>query len=55
MASKPLLLSLALQKSKRTKPSAAAGGDEGGVPSLTDDEVQTVRDIITEIDKIKMW
>jgi len=55
MASKPLLLSVALQKAKRTKPAAATGGDDGGVPSLTDDEVQAVRDIITEIDKIKMW
>ena len=53
MASKSLLLSLALQKPKGAagKPHAA----DDGVPSITEEEAQTVRALLAEIEKIKMW
>ena len=52
MACKPLLLSLALQR--RSKPQQQANSDPM-LMSLSEEEMATARDIISEVNKIKMW
>jgi hypothetical protein len=52
MAAKSLLLSIGLKKTKSSTP--APQGDSS-MMALTDEELQTVREIVNEVDKIKQW
>lgn len=55
MAAKSMLLSLALQKPKRCAAKPPSSSADDGVPSISEEEAQTVRALLAEIDKIRMW
>lgn len=54
MAAKPLLLSLAL---KHTRPAVtrAQGADDAMPPTLDEQDLQMIREIVEEVEKIKQW